>query len=102
KDDLNLVTLHLGSGASLAAVKNGRAFDTSMGFTPLTGVTMGTRAGDVDPAVLPFLMKALKIDDPNEIMMMLNNQSGLLGISGISPDMREIRAQEATNPQAQL
>lgn len=102
KDDLNLVTLHLGSGASLAAVKHGRAFDTSMGFTPLTGVTMGTRAGDVDPAVLPFLMKALKIDDPNEIMMMLNNQSGLLGISGISPDMREIRAQEATNPQAQL
>ncbi|MFD1419943.1 acetate/propionate family kinase [Lactiplantibacillus songbeiensis] len=102
KDDVNLVTLHLGSGASLAAVKNGKAFDTSMGFTPLTGVTMGTRAGDVDPAVVPFLMDKLNISDPNEIMMMLNNKSGLLGVSEISPDMREIKAQEQTNPQAKL
>jgi len=102
KAQLNLVTMHLGSGASLAAVKNGKAFDTSMGFTPLTGVTMGTRAGDVDPAVVPFLMAQLKISDPNEIMMMLNNQSGLLGVSEISPDMREIKAQETTNPQAKL
>ena len=102
KDDVNLVTLHLGSGASLAAVKHGKAFDTSMGFTPLTGVTMGTRAGDVDPAVVPFLMDKLNISDPNEIMMMLNNKSGLLGVSGISPDMREIKAQEQTNPQAKL
>jgi len=102
QDQVNLVTMHLGSGASLAAVKDGKAFDTSMGFTPLTGVTMGTRAGDLDPSVLPFLMKALKIEDPNEIMMMLNNESGLLGVSGISPDMREIRAQEATNPRAKL
>ncbi|BDZ29725.1 acetate kinase [Lactiplantibacillus sp. WILCCON 0030] len=102
KSDVDLVTLHLGSGASLAAVKNGKAFDTSMGFTPLTGVTMGTRAGDLDPAVLPFLMKELKISDPNEIMMMFNNDSGLLGVSGISPDMREIKAQEQTNPRAKL
>lgn len=102
KDDVNLVTLHLGSGASLAAVKHGKAFDTSMGFTPLTGVTMGTRAGDVDPAVVPFLMDKLNISDPNEIMMMLNNKSGLLGVSEISPDMREIKAQEQTNPQAKL
>jgi len=102
KDDVNLVTLHLGRGASLAAVKNGKAFDTSMGFTPLTGVTMGTRAGDVDPAVVPFLMDKLNISDPNEIMMMLNNKSGLLGVSEISPDMREIKAQEQTNPQAKL
>ncbi|RRK09347.1 acetate kinase [Lactiplantibacillus garii] len=102
KEQLDLVTLHLGSGASLAAVKNGKAYDTSMGFTPLTGVTMGTRAGDVDPSILPFLMQAEKISDPNEIMMMLNNESGLLGISGISPDMREIKAQEATNPRAKL
>ncbi|AVK61656.1 acetate kinase [Lactobacillus sp. CBA3605] len=99
---VDLVTLHLGSGASLAAVKAGKAYDTSMGFTPLTGVTMGTRAGDVDPAVLPYLMQVLKISDPNEIMMMLNNKSGLLGVSGISPDMREIKAQETTNPQAKL
>ncbi|WP_318767344.1 acetate/propionate family kinase [Lactiplantibacillus carotarum] len=102
QDQVDLVTLHLGSGASLAAVKNGRAYDTSMGFTPLTGVTMGTRAGDVDPSILPFLMAQENITDPNEIMMMLNNQSGLLGISGISPDMREIKAQEATNPRAKL
>jgi len=102
KNDLNLVTLHLGSGASLAAVKNGKAYDTSMGFTPLTGVTMGTRSGDLDPSILPFLMKELKISDPNEIMMMLNNDSGLLGVSGISPDMREIKAQEQTNARAKL
>ncbi|MFB9768515.1 acetate/propionate family kinase [Lactiplantibacillus modestisalitolerans] len=102
KDQVNLVTMHLGSGASLAAVKNGRAYDTSMGFTPLTGVTMGTRAGDVDPAVLPFLMQQQNVTDPNEIMMMLNNESGLLGVSGISPDMREIKAQEQTNPRAKL
>ncbi|EIW15252.1 Acetate kinase [Lactiplantibacillus pentosus KCA1] len=102
QSEVNLVTLHLGSGSSLAAVKAGRAFDTSMGFTPLTGVTMGTRAGDVDPALLPFLMKVLKTTDPNEIMTLLNDQSGLLGLSGVSSDMREIRAQEATNPQAHL
>lgn len=101
-DQVDLVTLHLGSGASLAAVKNGRAYDTSMGFTPLTGVTMGTRAGDTDPSILPFLMKTLNVTDPEKIMMMLNNESGLLGISGISPDMREIRAQEATDPRAKL
>jgi len=102
KNSLDLVTMHLGSGASLAAVKNGKAFDTSMGFTPLTGVTMGTRAGDVDPAIVPYLMQELDITDPNEIMMMLNQKSGLLGVSGISPDMREIKAQEKTNPQAKL
>lgn len=102
KDQVDLVTLHLGSGASLAAVKNGKAYDTSMGFTPLTGVTMGTRAGDVDPSILPFLMERENISDPNDVMMMLNNESGLLGVSGISPDMREIKAQEATNPRAKL
>lgn len=102
KNELDLVTMHLGSGASLAAVKNGKAFDTSMGFTPLTGVTMGTRAGDVDPALVPYLMQELKVDDPNEIMMMLNQKSGLLGISGISPDMREIKAKEQNDPRAKL
>ena len=102
KNDINLVTMHLGSGASLAAVKNGKAFDTSMGFTPLTGVTMGTRAGDLDPAVVPYLMRELNVTDPEEIMMLLNQKSGLLGVSGISPDMREIKAQEHTNPRAKL
>ena len=102
KSELDLVTMHLGSGASLAAVKDGKAFDTSMGFTPLTGVTMGTRSGDIDPAVVPYLMQELDIKDPNEVLMMLNQKSGLLGVSGISPDMREIKAQEQTNPQAKL
>ena len=102
KKDIDLVTMHLGSGASLAAVKDGKAFDTSMGFTPLTGVTMGTRAGDLDPALVPYLMQELQVPDPNEIMMLLNQKSGLLGVSGISPDMREIKAQEKTNPRAKL
>lgn len=102
KSELDLVTMHLGSGASLAAVKDGKAFDTSMGFTPLAGVTMGTRSGDIDPAVVPYLMQELDIKDPNEVLMMLNQKSGLLGVSGISPDMREIKAQEQTNPQAKL
>ncbi len=102
KNTLDLVTMHLGSGASLAAVKDGKAFDTSMGFTPLTGVTMGTRSGDIDPAIVPYLMQELNITDPNEIMMMLNQKSGLLGVSGISPDMREVKAQEKTNPRAKL
>jgi len=102
KETVDLVTMHLGSGASLAAVKDGKAFDTSMGFTPLTGVTMGTRSGDIDPAIVPYLMQELNITDPNEIMMMLNQKSGLLGVSGISPDMREIKAQEETNPRAKL
>jgi acetate kinase len=102
KKDIDLVTMHLGSGASLAAVKDGKAFDTSMGFTPLTGVTMGTRAGDLDPALVPYLMQELQVSDPNEIMMLLNQKSGLLGVSGISPDMREIKAQEKTNPRAKL
>lgn len=102
RNQVNLVTMHLGSGASLAAVKNGRAYDTSMGFTPLTGVTMGTRAGDVDPALVPYLMQVEHLSDPNDVLMVLNQQSGLQGVSGISSDMREIRAQAATNPRAQL
>ncbi|MDN2454395.1 acetate kinase [Lactobacillus sp. UCMA15818] len=90
-ESLKMITLHLGSGASVAAEKNGKAFDTSMGFTPLTGLTMGTRVGDVDPSIIPYLMKKLSLS-LNEVLLMLNKESGLLGVSGISSDMRDLLA----------
>jgi acetate kinase len=89
--DLKLVVCHLGSGASVTAVKNGKCYDTSMGFSPLAGVTMGTRSGDVDPSVLQYIMKKEGITDFNEMIDILNHKSGLLGLSGISSDMRDIR-----------
>lgn len=89
--DLRLIVCHLGSGASITAVKNGKSYDTSMGFTPVAGITMSSRSGDVDPSLLPFIMKKenLSID---QMMKILNHKSGLLGISGISPDMRDLRS----------
>ena len=89
--DLKLVVCHLGSGASVTAVKDGKCYDTSMGFSPLAGVTMGTRSGDVDPLVLQYIMKKEGITDFNEMIDILNRKSGLLGLSGISSDMRDIR-----------
>lgn len=89
--DLKLVVCHLGSGASVTAVKDGKCYDTSMGFSPLAGVTMGTRSGDVDPSVLQYIMKKEGITDFNEMIEILNHKSGLLGLSGISSDMRDIR-----------
>ena len=88
---LKIITLHLGSGASVAAIKDGKAFDSSMGFTPLTGLTMGTRAGDVDPAIVPFLMEKEDMT-AEEVMTLLNDQSGILGISESSSDMRDLEA----------
>lgn len=84
-----LIVCHLGSGASVTAVKNGRSFDTSMGFSPVAGVTMGTRSGDVDPSALQFLMHKtdMSID---EVIEMLNHDSGVLGISDVSSDMRDL------------
>lgn len=84
-----LIVCHLGSGASVTAVKNGKSYDTSMGFSPLAGVTMGTRSGDIDPSALQFLMHktGMNID---EAINMLNNESGVLGISGVSSDMRDL------------
>ena len=90
-EDTKIITLHLGSGASVAAIKDGKAFDSSMGFTPLTGLTMGTRAGDVDPAIVPFLMEKEGMT-AEEVMTLLNDRSGLLGISESSSDMRDIEA----------
>ncbi len=88
---LKLITCHLGNGCSIAAVKNGKSVDTSMGFTPLEGLVMGTRCGDIDPASVIFLAEKEKIS-LQEIDKVLNYKSGLKGISGISNDMREIDA----------
>lgn len=88
KYDINVITCHLGNGCSIAAVKKGRSVDTSMGFTPLEGVPMGTRSGDIDPAILFYLGE--KGYDVNELNTMCNKKSGLLGISGASNDVRNL------------
>lgn len=88
--DLKLIVCHLGSGASVTAVKDGKSFDTSMGFSPMAGITMSSRSGDVDPSLLAFVMKKENLD-ADQMLKVLNNESGLLGISGISPDMRDLR-----------
>ena len=89
QDDLNIITCHLGNGASIAAIKNGKSIDTSMGFTPLEGLAMGTRSGDMDPAIIPFIMEKddMSIEDINNL---LNKESGVLGISGLSSDFRDL------------
>lgn len=89
-EDLKLIVCHLGSGASITAIKNGKSYDTSMGFSPLAGITMSTRSGDVDPSLLRFVMDKENIS-MDEMINILNNKSGLLGISGISPDMRDLK-----------
>jgi acetate kinase len=88
RDKLNLITIHLGNGASMTAVKNGMSFDTSMGLTPLEGLVMGTRSGDVDPALPFFLARNLDMD-LKDIDQLLNKESGIKGICGIN-DMREV------------
>lgn len=101
-EELRIVTLHLGNGSSVAAVKNGKSIDTSMGFTPLAGVIMGTRSGLIDPAIIPFLMEKENMT-LQEVNDMLNKKSGLLGISGISSDNRDVvDAAAAGNARAQL
>ncbi|WP_282942727.1 acetate kinase [Paenibacillus sp. RC67] len=87
---LNMVTCHIGNGVSCTAIEAGRSIDTSMGMTPLEGLMMGTRSGDLDPAILPYLMTKEELT-LHEISSMLNKHSGLLGVSGISSDVREIQ-----------
>lgn len=99
-EELKIISCHLGNGASITAVNGGESVDTSMGFTPLAGVTMGTRSGDVDPSLLPFLMEKEGIEDINEMIRILNNESGLKGLSGVSSDMRDLEDAEATNENA--
>ena len=84
-----IIVCHLGNGASISAVQDGVCIDTSMGFTPLAGVMMGTRCGDVDPSIMPYLCKKLN-KSPDEVLDIYNKKSGMLGISGISSDSRDI------------
>ncbi len=99
---LNIISCHLGNGASVCAVQHGHSIDTSMGFSPLEGLIMGTRVGDLDPGVIPYLMRSQNLT-VDELDRMLNSDSGLLGISGVSSDMREITAAaESGNAQALL
>ncbi len=101
-EDLKLISCHLGNGASICAVKNGKSVDTSMGFTPLEGLAMGTRCGSIDPAIVLFLMEKEKMT-PDELDDYLNKKSGVLGISGISSDFRDIQAAADTgNKRAKL
>ncbi|MBW7985752.1 acetate kinase [Lactobacillus helveticus] len=88
--DLKLIICHLGSGASITAIKDGKSYDTSMGFSPIAGITMATRCGDIDPSLIQHLMH-VEGKSMDEMIHILNHKSGLLGLSGISPDMRDIR-----------
>ncbi|MDF2928306.1 acetate kinase [Anaerospora sp.] len=100
--NLRIITCHLGNGSSLAAIKYGKAIDTSMGFTPLEGLVMGTRCGEIDPAIIPFLMKKEGMT-PDQMDEYLNKKSGVLGISGVSSDFRDIEdAAGEGNERAQL
>jgi acetate kinase len=97
-----IVTCHLGNGASLTAIKDGKSFDTSMGMTPLEGLVMGTRCGDIDPAIVTFLMNNKKMT-AEQVDNLMNKKSGVLGISGVSSDFRDIEgAAEQGNMRAQL
>ncbi|WHH57042.1 acetate kinase [Petroclostridium sp. X23] len=101
-DNLKTVSCHLGNGASVCAIKNGQSVDTSMGFTPLAGLVMGTRCGDIDPAIAAYLMKKENLT-VEELEDVLNKQSGVFGLSGISNDFRDIEnAQIKNDPQANL
>ena len=101
-EETKTVVCHLGNGASICAVKNGKSVDTSMGLTPLEGLVMGTRSGDIDPAILEFLAKKENMDI-TELMNMLNKKSGVHGVSGISSDFRDLTAgAEAGNKRAKI
>ncbi|MBS4914106.1 MAG: acetate kinase [Veillonella sp.] len=100
--ELKIISCHLGNGSSVTAVKNGQSVDTSMGFTPLAGLVMGTRCGDIDPAIVPFLMDQMNLST-KEVDELMNKKSGVLGISGVSNDFRVLEeAAEAGNEKAQL
>ncbi|SHJ43160.1 acetate kinase [Hathewaya proteolytica DSM 3090] len=100
--DVKMVTCHLGNGASMSAVDGGKCVDTSMGLTPLEGLIMGTRCGDIDPAIIPYLMKARNLT-PEQMDTMMNKQSGVLGVSGVSSDFRDVEdAAKEGNHRAQL
>ncbi len=100
--DLKMITVHLGNGCSMAAIDGGKSIDTSMGFTPLEGLLMGTRSGDIDPAIISYFMHVENMT-AEEVTDILNKKSGLLGVSGVSNDMRDIlRAMEEGDARAKL
>lgn len=102
KEQLRLISCHLGNGASIAAIEYGKSIDTSMGFTPLAGVTMGTRSGNIDPALIPYIMEKTG-KTAEEVLDILNKKSGMLGVSGFSSDLRDIiDAANEGNERAQL
>jgi propionate kinase len=101
-DTLRIISCHLGNGSSICAIHHGRSVNTSMGFTPQAGVMMGTRSGDIDPSILPYIQQT-EGKSAQDINRLINNQSGLLGVSGVSNDYRDVEhAAAAGNPQAQL
>ncbi|MFD2211161.1 acetate kinase [Virgibacillus halophilus] len=100
-EQLRLISCHLGNGASIAAIEGGKSIDTSMGFTPLAGVTMGTRSGNIDPALIPYIMEKTG-QSAEEVIEVLNKQSGMLALSGFSSDLRDIQEQADTNDRAEL
>ncbi|TLS39110.1 acetate kinase [Pseudalkalibacillus caeni] len=101
-EQLRLLSCHLGNGASIAAIEGGKSIDTSMGFTPLAGVTMGTRSGNIDPALIPYIMEKTG-QTAEEVIQILNKKSGLLGVSGFSSDLRDIEQEAAAgNQRAEL
>ena len=91
REDINVVTCHLGNGSSIAAVKNGKCYDTTMGLTPLEGIMMGTRCGSIDPAIVPLLMKKENLT-PDQIDHIMNKKSGILGVSQVTSDNRDIES----------
>ncbi|KUG03081.1 acetate kinase [hydrocarbon metagenome] len=101
-EECKIITLHLGNGASMAAIKDGKVVETSMGFTPLEGLVMGTRSGDIDPAIVFFLMDKLGMDS-QEANSYFNKKSGMLGLSGVSNDLRDVlEAAASGNERAQI
>ena len=97
--ELKTISCHIGNGASVCAIKNGKSFDTSMGFTPLSGLVMGTRTGDIDPATIPYIAEKTGLT-LNEILRIFNFESGLKGVSGISSDLRDVESARFTDPHA--
>lgn len=96
-EETKIVTCHIGNGSSISAVKGGKVMDTSMGFTPLAGVEMGTRCGDIDPAIVPYLMEAENLT-PAQVNDVMNKKSGFLGVSGFSSDSRDLQSAIADGP----
>lgn len=102
-EETKIITAHIGNGASVTAVKGGKSVDTSMGFTPLAGLMMGTRTGEMDPSVFPYLIeKDPELKDAQDVVDMMNKEAGVLGVSELSSDMRDVESSMATNSKAKL